>query len=113
MIGSQLLRGLARPGELLAVDLEGGPIGIDGLVDPASPGLVVAPVTEAVKEVDDGTVVQYVNRDTLWAVHGFVVDHELVSLLPDQVDGPESLISAVVELGRNWSPVHLSTDPPE
>jgi hypothetical protein len=65
----------------------------------------VAPVTEAVKEVDGETIVRYLNRDAMWAVQGFLLSHEVVTGLPDGVDSAAGLIEAVSRAGLRWSAV--------
>jgi hypothetical protein len=96
-------RGQSRP---VLIDTSGQPYRVDGLPDDASvPSLVVGKVTEAVKQVETGTVVQYLNRDALWAVEGFLLDRDVVDSLPDDVNSPERLIDAVREAGFQWHAV--------
>ena len=104
MISSESLRLVARgrSGPVL-IDDSGQPYQVGGLPhDAAVPSLVVGKVTEAVKQVETGTVVQYLNRDALWAVEGFLLDRDVVDRLPDDVDSPERLIDAVREAGFEW-----------
>ncbi|HEX9863578.1 MAG TPA: hypothetical protein VGC03_01275 [Acidimicrobiia bacterium] len=107
MISSETLRLVARGGSgPVLIDNSGQPYQIDGLPDDASvPSLVVGKVTEAVKQVETGTVVKYLNRDALWAVEGFLLDRDVVDSLPDDVDSPERLIDAVREAGFEWHAV--------
>lgn len=98
---------------MFAVDTEGEPIRLDELDDATVPGLVVAPVTEAVKQVSRGLVARYLNRDALWAVQGFVLDGEMVRRLSADFDSPRALIHAVVSAGRQWVPVTAAPPPPE
>ena len=107
MISSETLRLVARAGSgPVLIDISGRPYQVDGLPDDVSvPSLVVGNVTEAVKQVEAGTVVQYLNRDTLWAVEGFLLDSDVVDRLPDDVDSSERLIDAVREAGFEWHAV--------
>ena len=115
MISSETLRLVAPAGSgPVLIDNSGQPYQIDSLPDDASvPSLVVGKVTEAVKRVETGTVVQYLNRDALWAVEGFLLDHEVVHSLPGDVDSSERLIDAVREAGFEWHVViPIASEPP-
>jgi hypothetical protein len=107
MISSQQLRKLLETSpEPIFVDAAGASHPVEGLPEDATPpALLVAPVTEAVKEVDGDTVVSYLNRDAMWAVQGFLLSHEVVSALPDGVDSAAALIEAVSRAGLRWSAV--------
>ena len=107
MFSSQQLRKLrdTGPGPIL-VDGAGAPLPVEGLPEDAMPpALLVAPVTEAVKEVDGGTIVRYLNRDAMWAVQGFLLSNEIVSALPDGIDSAAGLIEAVSRSGLRWSTI--------
>ena len=107
MISSQHLRELldTSPGPIL-VDAAGASHPVDGLPEDATPpALLVAAVTEAVKEVEGETIVRYLNRDAMWAVRGFLLSREVVSALPDGVDSAAALIEAVSQAGLRWSAV--------
>lgn len=81
----------------------------DGLPeDTLIPALVVGHVTEAVKQIETGTITQYLNRDALWAVQGFVLDRQVISSLPDGVDSAADLVEAVTRAGYEWQTVVLS-----
>ena len=105
MISSQLLRELARDGpDRILVDTAGVPYQVERLPDDAiPPALVVAKVTEAVKEIEGERVVGYLNRDAMWVVEGFLLSGDVVSILPDGVDSAASLIEAVTRAGFQWS----------
>ena len=64
--------------------------------------LTVHEVTEAVKRIKDDVVVGPIDRDGLWEVKGFILDHEVVDLLPDQLESTADLIDAVKEAGYRW-----------
>lgn len=90
----------------IVVDTTGAPYQVEGLPgETAAPALVVGRVSEAVKEVDDHSVVGYLNRDVMWAVEGFVLSEEVVSILPDEVESASSLIELVTGAGFSWSAV--------
>jgi hypothetical protein len=107
MISSQKLRKLLESSpEPILVDAAGASHPVEGLPEDATPpALLVATVTEAVKEVDGETIVRYLNRDAMWAVQGFLLSHEVVSALPDGVDSAAGLIEAVSQAGLRWSAV--------
>jgi hypothetical protein len=114
MISSETLRLVARGGSgPVLIDNSGQPYRVDGLPDNASvPSLVVGKVTEAVKQVETGTIVQYLDREALWAVEGFLLDRDVVDSLPDDVDSPERLIDAVREAGFEWhSVIPMASEP--
>jgi len=107
MINSQQLRELLESNpEPILVDAAGVSHPVEGLPkDVTPPALLVAAVTEAVKEVDGETIVRYLNRDAMWAVQGFLLSHEVVSALPDGVDSAAGLIEAVSQAGLRWRAV--------
>lgn len=90
----------------IVVDLTGAPFPVEGLPeDVVVPALVVGRVSEAVKEVDGEVVVGYLNRDTMWAVEGFVLSADVTSVLPDEVESAASLIEVITGAGFGWSVV--------
>ncbi|HSJ85192.1 MAG TPA: hypothetical protein VLA91_15430 [Acidimicrobiia bacterium] len=97
----------------IVVDITGAPFQVEGLPeDVVVPALVVGKVSEAVKEVDGEMVVAYVNRDTMWAVEGFVLSEDVTSALPEEVESAASLIEVVTGAGFAWSVV-VPAAPPE
>lgn len=107
MISSQQLRNLLESApEPIFVDAAGVSLPVEGLLeDSTPPALLVAAVTEAVKEVDGETIVRFLNRDAMWAVQGFLLSHEVVAALPDGVDSAAGLVEAVSQAGFRWSAV--------
>ncbi len=106
MISSHLLRELLGDSDTIVVDISGASHEVEGLPDDTvPPALVVANVTEAVKQVEDGMVAGYLNRDAMWAVDGFVLSREVVSSLTGGVDSAASLIEAVTLAGFRWDVV--------
>jgi hypothetical protein len=90
----------------IVVDTTGAPYAVDELPgDIAAPALLVGRVSEAVKEVEEDRVVGYLNRDALWAVEGFVLSNEVVSILPEEVESATTLIELVTGAGFAWSAV--------
>ncbi len=76
--------------------------------DTPIPALVVGKVNEAVKQMEAGSVVHYLNRDALWAVEGFLLDPKVVSSLPEDVESAADLIEAVKQAGHEWHTLVLS-----
>jgi hypothetical protein len=107
VITSQVLREIAADGpDTMVIGHSGELVEIGGLPEPAPiPALVVEVVTEAVKQVEAGMVIRYLNRETLWAVTGFLLDREVVARLPDGVDSAAGLIQAVRDAGYEWQAV--------
>lgn len=88
---------ISNSGELYEVD--------DLPDDTVIPALVVNRVSEAVKQVESGAVVHYLNRDALWAIEGFLLDRNVVDSLPDDVTTSTRLIEAVRQAGFEWHAV--------
>jgi hypothetical protein len=104
VISSRELRRMASErGGLLLADVDGHPIGDGAVATGASvPGLLVGPVTDAVKVMDDGAIVHHMDRDTLWAVEGFLLDDAVLEGLGDFVGSSSELIEAVAAAGHEW-----------
>lgn len=107
MISSEGLRRVAGTGrDRMLIDDSGELFEVDGLPEDAPiPALVVGKVTEAVKQVETGTVVHHLDRDALWVVEGFLLDRNVVDSLPDDVDSSTRLIEAVRKAGFEWHAV--------
>lgn len=74
----------------------------------AVPGLLAGPLAEAVKEVSAGRVVADLDRDAMWAVHGFVLDRNVLDALGDhRAYTAAELIRAVASAGFDWRPTPL------
>lgn len=87
----------------ILVDLEGVILEGHHLAgDAEPPGLVVGPVTEAVKSFGDGSVLLDVDRDTLWAVEGLLLDEEVLRDVGEFMGSAETLIEAVIGAGHRW-----------
>jgi hypothetical protein len=105
VINSEALRRIAETGlDRISITSSGELLEVDGLPeDTLIPALVVGNVTEAVKQIENSTITQYLNRDALWAVQGFVLDRQVVSSLPDGVESAADLIEAVRHAGYEWA----------
>ena len=100
MIDSRTLRALAATAPLVIVDHSGEPMDREGLPDELPvPGLLVSPVTEAVKQVEAGRLITDVDRDSLWAVGGFVLDIAVIAALGEGTYSAAELIGAVTSAG--------------
>jgi hypothetical protein len=107
----------SRELRLLAAEAPGSlTIDIDGRVfederapeDAPVPGLIVGPVTEAVKLADEGSIVRHIDRDSLWAVEGFVLEDLVIDAIGDFSGTAGELIEAVAAAGYRWSALHLT-----
>lgn len=67
--------------------------------------LLVSRITDAVKMVENGFITGSLKRDSLWAVHGFVLTAEVVDSLPDGPMTPGELLRSVEGLGFSWAPI--------
>ena len=113
MISLEALREVASGPEPFQIDLQGVVSNLGDLSDETLvPGLVVGQVTDAVKQAESGMVVRYLDRDTLWAVEGFILDRYTVANLAAVVDSPVGLIEAVRVAGFEWHAVlSMPTNP--
>jgi hypothetical protein len=108
VIDSQRLSQLATADPVVVVDHNGLPLDRDLLPDDLPvPGLLVGPVTEAVKRVKGGRLIADLDRDSLWAVRGFVLDSTIVGALGDGEFAALDLIGAVSAAGFRWRPTIL------
>ena len=71
------------------------------------PGLLVGIVTEAVKQVNGGRLIADLDRDSLWAVRGFVLDMTIIQALGDGEFTASDLIGVVSAAGFRWRPTTL------
>jgi hypothetical protein len=104
VITTEDLRRLTAAGhDRVLVGVDGRPAGLEGVAEDAPvPGLMVSPITEAVKRVEAGAVVHNLSRDTLWAVEGFLLDGRVIAALPDGIESGAGLIEAVTAAGFRW-----------
>jgi len=66
------------------------------------PGLLVRAVTEAVKQLEAGRLIDDLDRDMMWAIEGFILDKGVLEALPHGVYSGEQFIGAVVDAGFTW-----------
>jgi hypothetical protein len=108
VIDSQTLRRLAATTPLVIVDHNGEPMDRERLPDDLPiPGLLVSPVNEAVKQVEAGRLITDLDRDSLWAVVGFVLDSTVLDALREGTHSAAELIGAVTSAGFDWQPTIL------
>jgi hypothetical protein len=108
VIDSQTLFRLATTDPVVVVDDAGLPFDRELLPKELPvPGLLVEAVSEAVKQVKGGRLIADLDRDTLWAVHGFVLDMTILDALGDGQFSAFDLIGAVSAAGFRWVPTTL------
>jgi hypothetical protein len=108
VIDSQTLRRLAETAPLVIVDHNGERMDRERLPDELPiPGLLVSPVNEAVKQVEAGRLIVDLDRDSLWAVGGFVLDISVLDALGEGTHSAAELIDAVTSAGFDWQPTIL------
>jgi len=99
---------MAATDPLVVVDITGEPMDREGLPDQLPiPGLLVSPVAEAVKQVEAERLIADLDRDSLWAVRGFVLDGTVLDALGEGSYSVEQLIGAVKTAGLDWQPTIL------
>lgn len=79
-------------GNLLDIDIPSG-------VGPAT--LLVAPVTDAVKRLDDDRV-ESLDRDQMWLVEAIVLHRDILDHIGDREIDAEDLLTAVRDAGHSW-----------
>ncbi len=94
---------MAAAQPVVVVDHNGEPMDRLGLPDELPvPGLLVSMVNEAVKQVDEGRLIADLDRDSLWAVAGFVLDITVLDALGEGAYSAPDLIGAVTAAGFGW-----------
>jgi hypothetical protein len=66
------------------------------------PSLLVAPVSDAVKQVESDRLIEDLDRNQLWAVRGIAVDDVVAVSLPDGSFTLAELIELVDAAGHVW-----------
>ncbi len=108
MIDLQTMRRMATARPVVVVDHNGEPMDRPGLPDELPvPGLLVSTVNEAVKQVDTGSLIADLDRDSLWAVAGFALDVTVLDALGEGTYSAADLIGAVTAAGFDWMPTIL------
>ena len=108
MIDLQTVRRMAASHPVVVVDHHGEPMDRPGLPDDLPvPGLLVSTVNEAVKQVDAGSLIADLDRDSLWAVAGFALDVTVLDALGGGTYSAADLILAVTSAGFDWKPTIL------
>ena len=108
MIDLQTMRQMAAVHPVVVVDHNGEQMDRQGLPDELPvPGLLVSTVNEAVKKVDAGRLVADLDRDSLWAVAGFVLDTTVLDALGEGTYSAADLLGAVTSAGFDWKPTIL------
>lgn len=64
--------------------------------------LLVAPVTDALKELSAGRVVGSLDRDQFWEVAAFALSHDTLTRLEGDYTSATDLYQAVVAAGLDW-----------
>ena len=102
------MRQMAAAQPVVVVDHSGEPMDRLGLPDALPvPGLLVSTVKEAVKQVHAGRLIGDLDRDSLWAVAGFVLDITVLDALGEGAYSAADLIRAVTAAGFDWKPTIL------
>ena len=110
MTVSTIRRLLGDGRDRLVIDAHGRPLELSLSDDIGPAAVVVAPPSDAVKVVsEDGTVVESLDRDDLWAVEAFVLDRALAQAWDRDVTSPLELFQLVRRAGHSWQ--WVSRDP--
>jgi len=116
VIEPQVLKRRVPGAGRIVIDHRGEEIAAEWVPDDAPvAGLLVGKVNEAVKQVEAGQVIEYLNRDALWAVEGFVLGRAVLEAIPEGDYLAAELIDAVAAAGFAWQvtlrPDQHGTDP--
>lgn len=110
MIDILALRKLVHAGKArVVVDVTGAVVDRDELPEVGTAALIATPLTEAVKVVDGGLVLDSLDRDTLWSIEAFVLGREVLLALHEGLTTPEELIGAVTRAGFEWQVISPSS----
>ena len=82
-------------------DQQGNPADVDVSHASGQAILVVAPVTDAVKRVEEGHV-ESLDRDRMWAVEAIALDKVVVERIDVDELSAEELMAAVPRMGYSW-----------
>ncbi|HEY7822976.1 MAG TPA: hypothetical protein VIG24_09095 [Acidimicrobiia bacterium] len=88
-------------GDRVVFDRQGDPADVDVSNVRGHAILVVAPVTDAVKRVEEGRV-ESLDRDRMWAVEAIALDRVVVDQLDVNELSVEELLAAVPRMGYSW-----------
>jgi hypothetical protein len=100
VISTSKLRGQAVADRVI-FDVRGEPVDTEIPPSMGEAGLLVSPVTDAVKRVHDG-VVESLDRDRFWTVEAIVLGRDVLELLDETPMSADELIDAVRRLGYSW-----------
>lgn len=102
MISTQELKSRLT-GNWVAIDKHGQPVIYEVPADIGPATLAVAPVTDALKRVDEADrVVESVDKNTVWSVVAIVLNAIVLNRLPEDSFTAEELIEAVRDAGFAW-----------
>lgn len=96
---SRLRAGLV--GDYVVFDKHGDLVDMEIPADIGPAGFLVSPVTDAVKQLEGGTV-RSLDRDRLWSVDAIVLNRVVLRRMEDQELTAEELLTTVRELGYTW-----------
>jgi hypothetical protein len=105
---SVLREGLAEDADWVMFDPEGNILHGEVPVSAGPATLMVAPVTDAVKTVEDGKVTGSVDRSKLWRVEAFLLNRVILDELGAGSFDVDSLLDAVEGTGVSWQAVPRS-----
>lgn len=89
-------------GDWVVFDKHGNPVDLDVPGDVGPAALLVSDVTEAVKRVEDGVVVESVDRRKMWAVEAIVLNRIVLRRLDEEEVSVEGLLDSVRAAGFAW-----------
>lgn len=89
-------------GGRVVFDRHGEPVDFNLPADVGEAVLVVAPVTDAVKRVNDSSV-ESLDRDELWVVVAVVLAEPILKRVDATFDTTDDLLEAVRDLGYTWT----------
>lgn len=106
---SALRESLIGDGDRVMFDPEGNILHGEVPADAGPATLIVTPVTDAVKTVEEGKVTGSVDRSRLWKVEAFLLDATILDQLGAGAIDADSLLDAVEATGIAWQLMPDST----
>lgn len=96
-------------GDRVVFDRQGNPTSVDLSRVNGRAILVVAPVTDAVKRVEEGRV-ESLDRDRMWAIEAIALEKVVVEQFDVDELSVEELLAAVPQMGYSWE-ISSNVDP--
>lgn len=111
MINLEAIVGADRESDRVCFDHRGAPLSGRLRANAGPATLLVEPVTDAIKSVDDrGLITRSLDKSDYWLIAGFVVNRDVLSALPQKDVSVGELWHLVVDQGLRWDLAEIDRD---